>query len=386
MIPFDQAMGELGLSEKIRVLSVPSGYPGPKYVNLTLRRHEDRAYLFETSAARPDIIAEVEARLDAHGVRRLDAILVTHCHGDHGGSAGILAARARPDDTRAPIYLHSAGHRFLTQPGPSFLQETYELFLARAHWGLIDYSAYTPEQMIAHPMRKLYAEYFTRTPRGALRFVDHGHLPDDIEAIHTPGHSHDCVLYFDRALGVAVPGDTIICTGIPGQPDTQGYVIPIFTVAEQVYSMAYERYVRTIGVLRRFFETRPVRAVLPPHGRFAITRPLDWVAFAEGYFEGLYRAFLDQFLPAQKEPFRASDLSPYIPAAGAHPISTPGHVCGMLCLLSDEGWLDMDEHPRTRQLTFTVRERPPADYVTRLLHADPGPLLVYGAADEPATT
>ena len=380
MIPFGEALAALGLADRIEVLVVSSGYPSPRYVNLVLRRHAGRAYLFETSAARPDIVAEVDGVLAAHGVTRLDAVLVTHCHGDHGGAAGHLARYGRDHGSPAPIYLHSAGYRFLTQPGPAFLQETYELFLSRAHWGLLDHSALTPELMLAHPMRKQYQDYFGRVRKSELRFVDHGQLPAGIDAVYTPGHSHDCVLYYDREHGVAIPGDTIICTGAPGDPATQGYVIPIFTVAGQVYSMAYERYLRTISVLRRFFETEPVRAVLPPHGRFAVTRPRDWVAFASAYFEGLYRAFREKFLAAHPEPFRACDLNPYIPTAGAHPISTPSHVGGMLCLLADEGWLDMVEDARTRQLTFTVREQPPADHVTRLIESDPGELPIYQAS------
>jgi glyoxylase-like metal-dependent hydrolase (beta-lactamase superfamily II) len=379
MIPFGEALAALGLADRIEILVVSSGYPSPKYVNLVLRRHAGRAHLFETSAARPDIVAEVEGALAARGVTRLDAVLVTHCHGDHGGAAGHLARYGRGQDAPAPIHLHSAGYRFLTQPGPAFLQETYELFLSRAHWGLIDHSTLTPERMLAHPMRKQYEDYFARVRKSELRFVDHGQLPAGIEAVYTPGHSNDCVLYFDREHGVAIPGDTIICTGVPGDPATQGYVIPIFTVAGQVYSMAYERYLRTISVLRRFFATHPVRAVLPPHGRFAVTRPLDWVTFATAYFEGLYRAFREQFLPAHPGPFRARDLNPYIPTAGAHPISTPSHVGGMLCLLADEGWLDVTEDAHTRHLTFTVREQPPADYVTRLIESDPGELPMYCA-------
>ncbi len=386
MIPFDEALAALGLADRIELLVVSSGYPSPKYVNLVLRRHAGHTHLFETSAARPDIVAEVEGALAARGVTRLDAVLVTHCHGDHGGGAGHLARYGRGQGEPAPIHLHSAGYRFLTQPGPAFLQETYELFLSRAHWGLIDHSALTPERMLAHPMRKQYEDYFARVRKSELRFVDHGQLPAGIEAVYTPGHSSDCVLYYDREHGVAIPGDTIICTGVPGEPATQGYVIPIFTVAGQVYSMAYERYLRTISVLRRFFERHAVHAVLPPHGRFAVTRPLEWVAFATAYFEGLYRAFREQFLPAHPGPFRARDLNPYIPTAGAHPISTPSHVGGMLCLLADEGWLDMAEDASTRHLTFTVRDRPPADYVTRLIETDPGALPMYSATATPQAT
>lgn len=389
MIPCDAALASLGLSEKYAVLPVGSGYPSPKVINLVLRRHGGKTYLFESSAARDDIVQEIQAQLDRCSVSRLDGVLVTHCHGDHAGSAGIIAARGYPPGERAPIHLHSQGYRFLTHPEPAFLNETYEIFLTRAQWGLLSYNDLSTQQMIEHEMRRRYANYFARTPKRDLRFVDNAQLPDGIWALFTPGHSSDCVLYYDEELGVAVPGDTIICTGIPEKPETKAYVIPIFTVAGQSYSMAYERYIQTIRVLRRFFETYRVRAILPPHGRFAITHPLEWVEFAEGYFKGIYRALLVDFLsdPARKnEPFFAKDLNRFIPSAGAHPISTPSHTFGMLCSLVDEGYFSMTEDPLTRQIAFSVERLPPADWVEISLRKEPGPLPLFQHSQRMSST
>jgi glyoxylase-like metal-dependent hydrolase (beta-lactamase superfamily II) len=380
MIPFAQAFEQLRLGDALAVLPVQSGYPSPKLINLVLRRHRGTALLFESSAARPDIVAEIGAQLDVHGVQRLDALLVTHCHGDHAGSSGLIAARGRTGGERAPIYLHSAGYRFLTHPEAAFLNETYELFLTRAHWGLIEYNRLSEADMLENALRKRFSGYFARTPKTALRFVDQGQLPDGVLAVKTPGHSSDCVLYYDTELEVAVPGDTIICTGIVEKQDTHGYVIPIFTVAGQSYSMAYERYLQTIRVLRRFFESHAVRAILPPHGRFAVTRPIEWVEFAEGYFREIFRALLEDFLgeaSRRSTPFLARDLNPYIPSAGAHPISTPSHSFGMLCSLADEGYFTLEEHAHTRQITFAVENLPPADWAERRLAEDPGPLPIY---------
>ena len=382
MIPFPDALSELGLTDALPILPVQSGYPSPKTINLVLRRHGGRTILFEASAARDDIVAEIDAALDRHGVGALDALMVTHCHGDHAGSSGIVAGRGRREGARAPIHLHSAGYRFLTHPDAAFLNETYEIFRTRAHWGLIEYNSLSDQDMIDGALRKRFSGFFAQTPKSALRFVDDGDLPQGFLALFTPGHSQDCVLYFDTELGVAIPGDTIICTGRVEKPETWAYVIPIFTVAGQAYSMAFERYLRTISVLERFFSTYEVRAVLPPHGRFAVTRPLEWVTFAKGYFRGVYRALLEDFFgdtERRASPFRACDLNRFIPSAGAHPISTPSHVFGMLCTLADEGYLDLAEHKTTRQITFTLRELPPASYMDERFARDPGPLPLYGA-------
>jgi len=387
MVPFERAFAELGISDVVSVCPVQSGYPSPKLINLVLRRRATSAYLFEASAARDDVIAEIFAHLDAHGIRRLNGVLVTHCHGDHAGSAGIVAARGYPPGERAPIYLHSASYRFLTHPEAAFLNETYELFLTRAHWGLLSFNELTNDEMVGHQLRKHYARYFARTPKHALRFVDHAELPDGIWALFTPGHSNDCVLYYDEDLGIAIPGDTIICTGLVEKPETQAYVIPIFTVAGQSYSMAYERYIQTIRVLRRFFETHRVRAVLPPHGKFAVTKPLEWVRFAENYFKGIYRALLEDFLSDKargSSPFHACDLNRFIPSAGAHPISTPSHTFGMLCALVDEGYFAMDEDPHTRQIAFHVERTPPDDWVSQSLARDAGPLPLFMRSQRPS--
>ncbi len=382
MLPFATALESLGLASSIDILPVQSGYPSPKTINLVLRRHAGTTFLFEASAARDDIVQEIRQALAAHVVERLDALLVTHCHGDHAGSAGMIAGLGRQPGERAPIFLHSAGYRFLTHPEAAFLNETYEIFLTRAHFGLIEYNSLSEEDMIGSALRKRFRGYFAKTPKRALSFVDAGRLPQGILAVFTPGHSQDCVLYFDEALGVAVPGDTIICTGLPDKPETQAFVIPIFTVAGQEYSQAYERFLQTVRVLKRFFETHEVRAVLPPHGKFAVTRPLAWVSFAQSYFAGLYGVLIEDFLgdaSRRAQPFRACDLNPFIGSAGAHPISTPSHVFGMLCSLADEGYLDLSEHFRTRQITFTLAEMPPPDWVAARLDEDPGPLPIFRA-------
>lgn len=384
LVPFDVALTDLGLAAEVSVHPVASGYPSPRRINPVLIRDGARALLFEAPAARPDIVAELTNALMHADVAELDAVLVTHCHGDHAGMAGVVAGLGRAPGERAPIHVHSAGYRFLTQPAASYFDETFLIFQARAQFGLIDLSTFTGTAMLEHPRRAPYAQYFARTPKAALRFVDEGRLPPGFVALASPGHSNDCVLYLDTARGVVIPGDTIICVGRVEEPASRDFVVPIFTVMGQGYSRGFESYLLTLRRIRRFFERFAVRVVLPPHGRFAVVEPMAWVRFAERYFEGLYRILRNEFLHAdgpapRREPFTAADLSPLVPQAHSHTVSTPSHVFGMLCALADEGYLTLAEDVTSRRITFALEEIPPADYLTRRLAEDPGPLPIFGA-------
>ncbi len=384
LLPFDRALGELGLADRAAILPVPSGYPSPRLINPVLWRDGARAMLFEAPAARPDIVESLTRQIAERDVARLDAVLVTHCHGDHAGMAGIVSGIGRPDGERAPIFVHSAGYRFLTQPAAAYFDETFLIFQARAQYGLMDLSTLSGREMLEHPRRAPYAHYFERTPKKALEFVDQGLLPEGFVALATPGHSNDCMLYLDTRTGVAIPGDTIICVGRVEEPATHDFVVPVFTTMGQGYSRGFEGFVLTIRRIRRFFTSHHVKVVLPPHGRFAVVEPMEWVRFAERYFTGLFRILRSEFLLAggstpRRDPFTAADLSPLIPQAHSHTVSTPSHMFGMLCALADDGYLSLSEDVTSRRITFVLEDLPPGDYMERRLAEDPGPLPVFGA-------
>ena len=102
----------------------------------------------------------------------------------------------------------------------------------------------------------------------------------------------------------------------------------------------------------------------------------------------MYRALREDFLgdaARRTGPFYARDLNPFIPSAGAHPISTPSHTFGMLCALVDEGYFAMEEHPHTRQIAFHVERLPPEDWVRKSLARDPGPLPLFMRSQRPSS-
>src|ERR1044071_9718711 len=167
MVPFDKALSDLGIAGEVVICPVPSGYPSPKLVNLVLRKRRNEAFLFEASASRKDVIDETLAHLSTQGVGRLDGVLVTHCHGDHAGSADVLAGLGRPNGERAPIYVHSASYRFLTHPEASLLSAPYGLLLTRAHWRLFEFNTLSNDKMFAQELRRQFAGYFSRTPKSA---------------------------------------------------------------------------------------------------------------------------------------------------------------------------------------------------------------------------
>lgn len=376
LAPLDATLARLGLEAAAEVLAVPSGYPAPKFVNVTLLRSGGKTRVVETSSAEPAALAGLVELLAERGVQRVDEVVATHGHGDHAGAAHALANLGRSADVAAPIYLHSAGHRFLTAPALEFLDEAYAILAARANRGIDDFEAGQAEATFGKYLRAEYLNRYARTPRSGLRFVDHGDLPTRMIALHTPGHSDDCTFFLDLETGLGFPGDTMLARGHPEDPSSHGFMVPPLTVLQQRYSRAVEAYLRSLGRLRRFFETEPVRAVVPPHGRLAITEPLAFCDAAEAHFGWLH----DQLVRAiddRARPFTANELLEGLVPDHATPQALSGHAVGLLCLYAEFGYLDAEEHPRTRTLRF-VRRRPPVPgFVASRIREDRSPLTVF---------
>lgn len=166
MEPIPDALARLGLEKTVTVLAVRSGYPAPKYVQPVLVRRDGRTCLFETSAGNDESVRETEAALAAVGVSRLDAILCTHTHGDHAGAAEFLSRLGREQGGRAPVYLHSSGHRLITSPALAFLDESFDIMVVRSHRSTTRFDELYGEDLLPKQLRTPWLDRYRRI-RGA---------------------------------------------------------------------------------------------------------------------------------------------------------------------------------------------------------------------------
>jgi hydroxyacylglutathione hydrolase len=149
--------------------------------------------------------------------RTIGRIVLTHCHYDHmGGAARFQEA------TGGRIYLHEA------EAGPIMAGDTdlmiSDMFGTRA--AMVDLEPLRSGQKL-----KLGSE--------------------ELEVVHTPGHSPGSIVLFEPKSASAVVGDTVFCDGGVGRWD-----LPGGDLAELISSV------------RRLQEMRP-KNMYPGHGPYA---------------------------------------------------------------------------------------------------------------------
>jgi glyoxylase-like metal-dependent hydrolase (beta-lactamase superfamily II) len=127
------------------------------------------------------------------------AVLLTHIHFDHAGSAGTLVHQ----HPGLRVYLHEKGAVHMASP---------EKLIASA------------TRLYGDDMDRLWGE-FRPVPASAMVALRGGERVDvsgrALEVAYTPGHASHHVSYFSRDTGIAFVGDT---AGILLQPG--GYVLP----------------------------------------------------------------------------------------------------------------------------------------------------------------
>jgi glyoxylase-like metal-dependent hydrolase (beta-lactamase superfamily II) len=213
----------------------------------------DRTVLVDTGVATPEIRAELEDGLSAHGVSLadLDEVLFTHFHPDHAGLAGTVH-----EASGATLRVHEADAGLLRND-PDALGDLRErqrsCFEA---WGmpaakqtdLLDYIGDYAEQYSGHPPVETFV--------GGETF-DVGETT--LEAMHSPGHTRGLTSFVLTDRNEVLSGDALL---------------PVYTPnvggADVRVEKPLANYIRTLG---RYVE-RDFAVAWPGH-REAITEPSE---------------------------------------------------------------------------------------------------------------
>ena len=176
---------------------------GDRYVNYYLLRSAGKFVLIDSGlpAHRPQL--DVALAAVGAGIDQLDAVVLTHSHPDHAGTAETVRSRSH-----ASVHIHGADRQALIgapyPPPVKYFLQAWRPFV----FGYI---------------RHLMANGITKVPPvvEARAFEDHETLdiPGRPRVVHAPGHTPGaCALYFESA-GLVFTGDTLVTlNGITGQP------------------------------------------------------------------------------------------------------------------------------------------------------------------------
>ncbi len=176
---------------------------GDRYVNYYLFRSAGKFVLIDSGlpAHRPQLDAALAAI--GAGIDKVDAIVLTHSHPDHSGTAENVRSQST-----APVHVHGADREALIgAPYPP----PFKFFL----------QAWRP--FVFGYVRHLMANGITKVPPAAeARAFAHGEvldIPGRPRVVHAPGHTPGaCALYLESA-GLIFTGDTLVTlNGLTGRP------------------------------------------------------------------------------------------------------------------------------------------------------------------------
>jgi glyoxylase-like metal-dependent hydrolase (beta-lactamase superfamily II) len=212
---------------------------GDRYVNYYLLRSGGKFVLIDSGlpAHRPQLdvaLAAIGAAID-----KVDAVVLTHSHPDHAGTAEAVRSRSR-----APVRVHSADRQALIGTG---YPPPVKYFL----------QAWRP--FVFGYIRHLIANGITKVPPVAeARSFEDGEvldIPGRPRVVHAPGHTPGaCALYFESA-GLVFTGDALVTlNGITGRPG------PCLSPAGTNHD--YKQAIASLGALDGIV----AGTVLPGHG------------------------------------------------------------------------------------------------------------------------
>jgi glyoxylase-like metal-dependent hydrolase (beta-lactamase superfamily II) len=207
--------------------------------------------------------AALEAGLDelGHGLSEVKRVAVTHYHVDHIGGAGALRRRGVDFELCAHAEAVSSIERFTVEH-----TEDMEAMDALFH----DYGV--PDDVraafVAHRLGRLEAQppWAEATPvQRALHEGDGLAFKDfSLEVMHAPGHTAGHLLFFNRATGSLLSGDTIMGGAVPHTETyyLEGLPEPRDGALRRPRFKGLVAYRNTLRRLKR----EAVRTILPGYG------------------------------------------------------------------------------------------------------------------------
>jgi glyoxylase-like metal-dependent hydrolase (beta-lactamase superfamily II) len=250
-------------------LQLPIDFTGLGHVNSYALLDRGRATVVDAGLPGPATWRALRARLRDAGlrVRDVQAVVVTHSHPDHFGSAGRLAHEAH-----APLVAEERFHTWLEPLRPAGPVGGAESGAAVAgadpagvdDTGYLDLSRPTPwggarlpfdrrrRLVVALARRHLIPSMRPPVPSRRVRDGDVLRAGGrDWAVLHTPGHTADHLCLWDRDGGVLLSGD---------------HVLPTITPHVSGLSPSPDPLRDYLASLERLRELRAASLVLPAHG------------------------------------------------------------------------------------------------------------------------
>jgi glyoxylase-like metal-dependent hydrolase (beta-lactamase superfamily II) len=172
---------------------------GTNLCNWFLLESDGRVVVVDTGL--PDYARQLDGGLAVLGRSRTDveAIVVTHDHIDHVGSAGTLSR-----ELDVPVHMH-------VDEGSGTRERSSVPYLRHARaWIFL-----THLRTSGRPVRPVHVE----------TFADDAELPGGLRAIHTGGHTPGHCVFVHEARGLLFAGD-LICTTNPLTGDRGPQLLP----------------------------------------------------------------------------------------------------------------------------------------------------------------
>src|SRR5450759_1963128 len=178
----------------------------PGHVNSWLIEGSKRAVLFDTGLGVANIRKVAEA-ITPHEL----LVVNSHYHFDHTGGNRFFDEFA----------IHRLGGDLVSKPSPPELAEGYMAYTRRLleAWGPyreadeLYFHMLTAERMIRDLPEGFDPDGYEVVPTIPTRLLDEGDVLDlggrQLQVLHTPGHSPDCICLLDEANGLLFGGDTI---------------------------------------------------------------------------------------------------------------------------------------------------------------------------------